>query len=333
MKSPNVSTNAIIGARASHIWRWAALGVVCLVMLLLPLAPGADTYIIGLIVRGLITIALAQAWNVIAGIGGQLSLGHGIFFGIGAYVTVLLFNLWNVSPWTGLPAGIVLSTLVALIIGAITLRLRGVYFALATIVISLCFERLARYFVDITGGDAGLAERFAGESLWAAQSRSPVWFLYTSFLLVIVFYFFSRWLLASRFGLHLQAVRDDQDAAASSGVHVFRTKLIGLSVSAAMTALVGTLHAQFYLTIDPGVAFGLVQAIQIQLPALIGGIATAGGPIVGGALLLLASEMMNRISTAVAINGVDVLGYGLIILIVTRFAPFGILGRRRGHAG
>ena len=310
-------------------WRGMVVALCTIAVVILPTLPIANSYLVGLVVRALIVIALGQAWNVIAGIGGQLSLGHGVFFGIGAYTTVLLFNVWNITPWLGMWVGIALSIMVAVIIGGVTFRLRGVYFALATIVISLGFERIARYYVDLTGGDAGLAERFAGNSLWAAQSRSPTMFLYTSLAVVILYYIYTRWLLLSRFGLHLQAVRDDQDAAASSGVNVLRTKLLGLVVSAAMTAVVGTLHVQFYLTVDPGVAFGLVQAIQIQLPALIGGLATAGGPVIGGALLIVISEVMNRISTGVAINGIDVLGYGAILLIVTRFAPYGVLGRRQ----
>jgi branched-chain amino acid transport system permease protein len=309
--------------RPGTLW----IAVLVAVVASLPFWPGVDSYLVAVVVRALIFIALGQAWNVIAGIGGQLSLGHGVFFGLGAYATALLFNDLGIPPWAGVWAGMAVAAAVALVMGGATFRLRGVYFALATVAISLGFEKLARHYVALTGGDSGLAVTFLGDSLWGVQSRAPTPFLWLSLTVVVLFYLLSRWILSSRFGFELQAVRDDEEAAAACGVNVFRTKLNGLLLSAAMTALVGAVHVQFYLSIDPGTAFGLFQAIQIQLPSLIGGLGTAGGPVIGGAIMVLVSEITNWASTKLGLQGVDVLASGLLLLLIVMRAPQGVLGR------
>jgi len=295
----------------------------------LPLAPFTNAYHISVIVRALTFIMLGQAWNVIAGIGGQLSLGHGVFFGVGAYAVAFLFNDYAISPWIGMWFAIALATVLALIIGLATLRSRGVYFALATVAISLGFEKVARFLSELTGGDAGLAVNFRGSAPWLMQFREPAAFLWIDLAVVVLYYAYTRWLLSSRFGLRLQAVRDDEDAAAASGVNVLGTKLAGLSVSAAMTALAGVLHVQFYLAIDPGTAFGLFQGIQIQLPALIGGLGTAFGPIIGGAIAILLSEATNWWATVSDMHGADTLVYGIVLLVVVLYAPGGVMGALR----
>jgi branched-chain amino acid transport system permease protein len=124
----------------------------------------------------------------------------------------------------------------------------------------------------------------------------------------------------------MQAVRDDEVAAAAAGVAVFRTKITGFVVSAMMTAIAGTLYIQFYMAIDPEAAFGLSQAIQLQLPALLGGLGTATGPIIGGAIMIFLSEVTNWGSTKLGIDGLDILVYGLMLLIVVLRAPKGVVG-------
>jgi branched-chain amino acid transport system permease protein len=292
----------------------------------LPLLPFANDYIIAVAVRMLIFIALGQAWNIVAGIGGLLSLGHGVFLGLGCYAAGILFNEYAVPPWLGIWAGGLLSIAVALVMGAMTLRMRGVFFALATIAVSLALDQLARHYVDLTGGDNGLALRFLGNSLWFMQSRTPTPFLYAGLVFVIAYYWITQWVLRSRFGSEMKAVRDDEAAAAAAGVAVFRTKLLGLLLSAVMTSFAGTLYMQSYQAIDPETAFGLSQAIQLQLPALIGGLGTSWGPIIGGTVMILLSESTNWGSTRLGIAGVDILVYGLLLLAVVMYAPKGIMG-------
>jgi len=300
--------------------------VVAAAVAALPLLPFTNDYIIAVVVRMLIFIALGQAWNIVAGIGGLLSLGHGVFLGIGCYTAGILFNEYAVPPWIGIWAGGLISASVALVMGAMTLRMRGVFFALATIAVSLALDQLARHYVDLTGGDNGLALRFLGNSLWFMQSRRPAPFLYAGLAFVIAYYWITQWVLGSRFGSEMEAVRDDEGAAAAAGVAVFRTKLLGLLLSAVMTSFAGTLYMQSYQAIDPETAFGLSQAIQLQLPALIGGLGTAWGPIIGGTVMILLSESTNWGSTRLGIAGVDILVYGLLLLAVVMYAPKGIMG-------
>ena len=150
--------------------------------------------------RALIFIALGQAWNIVAGIGGLLSLGHGVFLGLGCYATGILFNDLGIPPWIGVWAGVLVSLAVALVMGRMTLRMRGVFFALATVAVSLAFDQLARHYVDLTGGDNGLALNFLGNSLWAVQSRSPAPFLYAGSSFVVIYYWITRWILAAASG-------------------------------------------------------------------------------------------------------------------------------------
>ncbi|HEY1384240.1 MAG TPA: branched-chain amino acid ABC transporter permease [Dongiaceae bacterium] len=308
-------------------WRTLAwFAVPMAIVAVLPLLPFVNNYIIAATVRALIFIALGQAWNIAAGIGGLLSLGHGVFLGIGCYTTGILFNNLGIPPWIGGWAGMLLSMVFALAMGTMTLRMRGVFFALATVAVSLAMVQIARQYVDLTGGADGLALRFFGDSWWAMQSRTPAAFLYAGLIFVIGYYWITRRILVSKFGLDMQAVRDDEVAAAACGVPVFRTKLVGFIVSAAMTSLAAVLYIQFYMAIDPEAAFGLTQAIQLQLPALIGGLGTAGGPVVGGAVMIFLSELTNWGSTKVGVSGGDILVYGLLLLVVVLRAPKGIVG-------
>ncbi|MGZ5865183.1 MAG: branched-chain amino acid ABC transporter permease [Xanthobacteraceae bacterium] len=293
---------------------------------ILPFLPFVNNYIIAAVVRALIFITLGQAWNVVAGIGGQLSLGHGVFLGIGCYTTGIMLNKYGIPPWIGMWVGVLISLVFALVMGAMTLRMRGVFFALATVAVSLAMVQISRHFVDLTGGADGLALKFYGNSLWAFQSRTPAAFLYAGLALMIVYYLISRWILGSKFGLEMMAVRDDEVAAAAAGVAVFRTKIIGFIVSAMMTAVAGTLYMQYYMAIDPEAAFGLSQAIQLQLPALLGGIGTATGPIIGCAIMIFLSEVTNWGSTKLGIEGLDILVYGIMLLVVVLRAPKGVVG-------
>ncbi len=308
--------------RRAFIYGFVAIAVVAA----LPTLPFVNDYLLAVVVRALIFIALGQAWNVVAGIGGLLSLGHGAFLGLGCYATGILFNDYGLPPWLGVWVGALLSLAVALVMGTMTLRMRGVFFALATIAVSLALDQLARHYVDLTGGDNGLALKFLGDSLWFMQSRTPTPFVYAGLVFVIAYYWITRWVLGSRLGLQMRAVRDDEVAAAAAGVGVFRTKLLGLLLSAVMTSVAGTLYMQSYQAIDPETAFGLSQAIQLQLPALIGGLGTAWGPIVGGAVMIFLSEATNWGSTKLGVAGIDILVYGLLLLAVVMYAPKGIMG-------
>jgi branched-chain amino acid transport system permease protein len=312
--------------RVRHLSRIAFPVLALVIVAILPALPFVNNYILAVIVRALIFISLGQAWNIVAGIGGLLSLGHGVFLGLGCYVTGLLFNLLGLPPWLGVWAGVLVALGVALVMGGMTLRMRGIFFALATVAVSLAFDQLARHYVDLTGGDNGLALSFEGDSLWAMQSRSPAPFVYAGLVFVVVYYAITRWILASQLGFDMRAVRDDEIAAAAAGVPVFRTKLLGFLVSAAMTALAGGLYMQFYQAIDPESAFGLGQAIQLQLPALIGGLGTASGPILGAALMIVLSEITNWGAAKLGLVGVDILVYGLVLLLVVLWAPKGIVG-------
>lgn len=325
MNSSAATANAVTSTSV-QTRRLIYLVIATIVVASLPALPFVNDYIVAATVRALIFISLGQAWNVVAGIGGLLSLGHGVFLGLGCYTTGILFNRYGIPPWIGVFGGAAISMAFALVMGAMTLRMRGVFFALATVAMSLALVQVSRHFVDLTGGSDGLALKFNGNSLWAMQSRTPGPFLYAGLALVAIYYAITRWILVSRFGLEMQAVRDDEVAAAAAGVAVFRTKMLGFLLSAMMTSVAGTLYMQFYMAIDPESAFGLSQAIQLQLPSLLGGLGTALGPIVGGAAMVFLSEVTNLGASKLGLTGVDILVYGLMLLFVILRAPSGIVG-------
>ena len=327
MTNASIPQMTIDSARKAEQIRSALLMLLPVaIVAVLPLLPFVNDYIIAATVRALIFITLGQAWNVVAGIGGLLSLGHGVFLGLGAYTTGILFNRYGIPPWIGVWAGAAIAMVFALVMGSMTLRMRGVFFALATVAMSLALVQVTRHFVDLTGGSDGLALKFNGNSFWAMQARTPAPFLYAGLVMVAIYYGITRWILKSRFGLEMMAVRDDEVAAAAAGVSVFRTKMLGFLLSAMMTAVAGTLYMQFYMAIDPEAAFGLSQAIQLQLPALLGGLGTAWGPIIGGAVMLFLSEVTNLGATKLEITGLDILVYGCMLLFVVLRAPKGIVG-------
>ena len=175
VKAPAAVSPPLLGERMRKL---AGYIVPIAIVVVLPLLPFVNNYLIAATVRALIFISLGQAWNIVAGIGGQLSLGHGVFLGLGCYTTGILFNWYGIPPWIGGWAGVLISLAVALVMGSMTLRMRGVFFALATVAVSLALVQIALHFVDLTGGGDGLALKFFGNSWWAMQSCETVAFEY-----------------------------------------------------------------------------------------------------------------------------------------------------------
>jgi branched-chain amino acid transport system permease protein len=270
--------------------------------------------------------SLATAWNILAGYCGQISLGHAVYFGIGAYTSTLLVRDAALTPWLGMLAGAALAVVVSQAIGYPVFRLRGHYFAIATIGFGEIVQTIVLNW-DWIGGARGLFVPIKRpDSLLNFQfHESKAVYYYIALGLLALALGATRWIERSRRGYYFRAIKEDQDAAASLGVQVAREKQAAMAVSAALTALGGTFWAQYVLFIDPESVFPLALSILICLVAVMGGVGSLWGPLLGAAVLVPLSE-----GTRVLLGGtgkaLDLVIYGALIMLIAVFQPAGLIG-------
>jgi branched-chain amino acid transport system permease protein len=278
-----------------------------------------------LAIRVLLYAMLAQAWNILAGYCGQISLGHAVFFGTGAYTSTVLQVTWGVNPWLGLPAGIATAVALSLVIGYPCFRLRGHYFAIATIAIGEIVQTLAINW-DFIGGARGLSLPFRKDSLLAFQFQTSKYPYYYIILTLFALCMLVSWRIErTRLGYYFRAIRDDPEAAQSVGISIRRYKLIAMAISAAFVAAGGSFYAQYVLYLDPDSVFPLSLSILICCLAVVGGTGTLWGPLVGAALMVPLSEY-TRIHFGGTGGAVDLLIYGGLLTSVAVFQPAGLVG-------
>ena len=289
----------------------------------LPLWLLTGPYLQGLGVSALVVASLSVAWNLVGGYAGRLSFGHAAFFGLGAYTSSLLLIHFDVSPWIGAVAGMLVAGLTAILLGSLTTHLRGIYFTLVTFVFSLLLMNLARYFTGFTGGDVGLSLPLTQPSFAMMQFRGQTAWYYLALVMLLAFMVISWLLVRSPFGFRLRAIRDDVDVARALGVKTEAVKLEVFTLSAMMVAFAGTVVAQHQLFIDPGGAFGLGTSVEMALGAIFGGVGTLWGPVVGGIAIVLIGEGA-RLTMENVFPGADVIVYGIILVAVALWLPGGL---------
>ena len=272
--------------------------------------------------------ALATAWNIGGGFAGQLSLGHAIFYGIGAYTAGLLVPL-GISPWIGMLAGAAISALLGIGIGLPCFRLRGPFFALATIAFLQVIRLLALHFTGFTGGAVGLMVPLQTGWEWMIFfERWPS--LLIAFGLLALTLGVAGYIRHARFGYYLVATREREPAAAAAGVNTLRVRLQAVAISAALTSMVGTFHGMYLTFIEPEAMFSLAFSVQIAMFALIGGIGTVLGPLLGTLLVVPLTELARGWLGASAL-GLHGFVYGTVLVLIVLFVPDGLAGllRRR----
>src|SRR5581483_947344 len=271
-------------ARAERLWPRPPLWVMALgaaIALLLLAYPFVFTaqYSHHVMILVLLYALMAQSWNVVAGLSGQISLGHAIFFGVGAYSSTVLFAKYSITPWAGLLVGVVLSALGAIAIGVPTLRLRGHYFAIATLLIGTSVQIVFQRW-EWVGAASGLYVPINRTSPWFYLQfhTSKVPYYYLALAAAAAGYFLVWKLRRSRFGFRLQALRDEPDAAASLGIAIARHKVLAFMLSAAMMSVAGTCYCQYVLVLDPERLFSNDISIIVVLMTVLGGSGTLWGP-------------------------------------------------------
>jgi ABC-type branched-subunit amino acid transport system ATPase component/ABC-type branched-subunit amino acid transport system permease subunit len=302
----------------SPLWVVALLGAV----LIWYFGTGAHQQLMTLV---FIWATFALGWNIISGYGGQLSAGHAMFFGIGAFVPTLLFRWYGLTPALGIFVGVVLAVVAALIIGWPTFRLAGVYFTLATLAYPLMMIPL----MDWLGFQEVSLPFIRENAAWYFQFQSPRGASWLALALLLVAVAVAIAVDRSRLGLALRAVKDNQPAAEAAGVDTFGTKMRAIALSAGLASAAGTLYTTSVLfVVTPFSVFGLLVSVNALIIAFVGGAGTVWGPLVGASLLIpLADVLTERYgATYPGLNGV-LLGSALILTIL--FAPNGIYGRLR----
>jgi branched-chain amino acid transport system permease protein len=316
----------------------AAVAILAVVLALVPfvLAPAQ----LSVAVRVLIFAILSLGWNIMSGFGGMFSFGHAAYFGLGAYVSVWLLVERGISPWIGMVVGMVVAAAFAVIVGFLALRyrLKGAYFALSTFAFAEMLRLLATNS-DLVNRAVGYNVPIRPEPSWWYMQFEPgsANYFWIALALTVVALVVTIVYLRSRIGRFTIAVRDDEDAAAALGIPVMRTKLITIALSGAISSVAGTFYVQYYFFVDPDVAFGSSVSIQAILPAVIGGVATIWGPVVGAVIL----GPLNDITATLLRNpppaldflqgraGLDVMVYAVLLILIVLLLPQGVYGALR----
>ena len=289
----------------------------------------ANNYLLSVATLFLFFAYTGQAWNILMGFAGQLSLGHSLYLGVGAYAAAALYFHFGIGPWVGLWLAIVLCVLLGAVLGGLAFRLgiAGVYFTLLTIAFAE-FTRIGFDHFPWVGGSGGMFLKVAQrDQIDLLNLRgTPVMFYYVILALSAAAFALCVWLLRSRAGYYWQAIRENEDAAQALGINTFRWKMLAMAVSAAMTALAGVFQAFYYNNLFPEQVFNIARSVEIILGPIIGGIGSLFGPIIGAALLTLFADGATELVTALGwdVPGVKQLIYGIALLLVIMFLPHGI---------
>jgi branched-chain amino acid transport system permease protein len=295
------------------------LGVLLLILLFSVIVK--NEFVLHLMILALLYGGIASAWNILGGMTGQFSLGHGAFFGIGAYTSTFLFLDYGISPWLGMLVGGVIACLLGVVVFYPSFRLREFYFVIATLAFLEITRSMVTYWRVKEGGiDTYIPYKPSLFNMVFASKQGYVLLMF-GYLLVLVLV--GHYITNSKLGYYIRAVGEDNDAAEMLGISSRRNKIFAMLISAFFTAIGGVLYVQYLLFVTPSLAFGMMLSILFALFAVIGGIGSLAGPIVG-AFLLTILDTFFRARLGGAFGAVGSLFYGLILIVVVIFMPSGV---------
>lgn len=312
------------------------LGLMLAGLLVAPLV--VDAYILSILILVLYFAYTGQAWNVMMGFAGQLSLGHSLYVGIAAYAAAALYVHFGIGPWAGVLPAIAISMAAGLVIGFLAFRfgISGVYFALLTIAFAE-FTRVGFDHFTWVNGSGGfflpVTQQAANDPL--NLRGSPTMFYYILLAITVLAFLFCRWLLTGRIGYYWLAIREEPEAAQTLGINVFRYKMIAVAISSGMTALSGVFFAFYYNNLFPEQIFSMARSIELILGPIIGGVGSLFGPILGAFVLTALAEVVTEIMHALGyeIPGIKQVFYGICLLVVIIYLPHGIWPPLRKRLG
>jgi branched-chain amino acid transport system permease protein len=308
--------------------RGRALAVLVLVLLIAaPLV--ADRYLLSVLILIFYFAYVGQAWNLMMGFAGQLSLGHALYVGLGAYVSALLWVDFGIGPWLGVIPAMALAALFGIVIGWLAFRfsIEGVYFALLTIAFAE-FTRIGFDHLGFAGGAGGFFLPYQAEHLgeWWNLRGGPLMFYCVGLALALGAVILTAALSRSRLGYQWLAVREDQEAARAVGIDVLRAKLKAVLISSAMTAVGGVFYAFYYNSLFPAQVFSIARSIELILAPIVGGLGTVFGPVVGALILTPLGEILTDLTERLGVNapGAKAVFYGLTLMVIIFVRPDGV---------
>jgi branched-chain amino acid transport system permease protein len=331
----------MIPALIDGVSRRALLLLAALLAALIVAPLVAGDYLLTVLILILYFAYIGQAWNIMMGFAGQLSLGHALYVGLGAYTAAALYVHFGIGPWIGLIVAVPIAALAGAFIGYLAFRFRvaGVYFAILTIAVAE-FARVGFDHLSWTSASSGLflpVAQYTHNDLWHLRGH-PVMFYYVLLAATVLAFVFCRALLQSRVGYFWQAIREDEEAARSAGIDTFHYKMVAVVISAGMTSFAGVIYAFFYNNLFPEQVFHISRSIEIILGPIVGGVGTLFGPILGAFVLTGVAETLTAVLAAAGIDlpGAKQVFYGICLLLVIVALPDGIwpwLRKRIGLTG
>ena len=285
----------------------------------------SNTFLMHVLILILLFASMAQAWNIIGGYGGQTSFGHAVFFGIGAYGAGMAVVTYGLSPWPGIGVGMLAAATVAVLISYPCFKLSGHYFAIATFAVVEIFNRmfLVWYWVGgALGLDYPMVEEGFKNLMWY---DSKTGYYYCALVLFVLIFGIVRFLEGHRFGYYLRAVREGQETAESLGVNSTAVKLTAMALSAGLAGLCGAFFVQYNLRVDPGMVMSLDMSMKFVLVTILGGAGTLAGPLLGAAVLIPLQEYTRALWGGLG-GGVDLIVFGVLIIVIVVKQPAGISG-------
>jgi branched-chain amino acid transport system permease protein len=326
----------------NELWRsvpthgWIIIALALAVLLALPLV--ADRYVLSVLTLIFYFAYVGQAWNLMMGYAGQLSLGHALYVGVGGYVAALLWLKLGIGPWLGVFAAVGVAAAFGAVIGWLGFRfgIAGVYFALLTIAFAE-FTRIGFDHLEVTGGAAGLflpfEEKRVGE--WWNLRGGQFLFYYLALGLATGAVVLVALMARSRLGYRWRAVREDETAARALGIDAFAVKMAAVVISSAMTAVGGVFYAFYYNNLFPSQVFEMSRSIELILAPIVGGLGTVFGPVIGAFVLTPLGEVLIAATARLGINapGVKAVFYGVILIVIISVMPTGVWPRLAGVLG
>jgi branched-chain amino acid transport system permease protein len=303
-----------------------AMVFIAFAVAVIPLAVSAP-FFIHLMIMVLLWTVLGASWNILGGFAGQVSFGHSAFLGVGAYTTMILYLNWGIAPWYGMFAGGVAAAIIALPIGYICFRLRGPYFALSTLAVAEIIRLVALNWESLTAGPVGLLittlpQVVLGGTPVNWESKTP--FYYIILVVVAGALVITAVMARSRLGAYLLAIREDIDSAEAIGINTVRVRVAALSISAFIAGMAGGFYALYLRYIDPDAVFSIALSVEMVFIAVVGGLTTVLGPLIGAVFLVTLGETFrDRFLVG------HLIFYGLFMMLAIRYMPDGIWGRLR----
>jgi len=300
---------------------WLGHGLLLLIVLAFPLL-FSSPFIVNFGVLALFYSFIGQSWNIAGGFAGQLSFGHVAFFGVGAYASTMVQMRLGWNPWMGLPVSALAGAAAGWLIAVLSFRagLKGSYFALITLAFAEVF-RIVVNSVEVTGGGLGMLIPMK-QTAANFQFGDRRVFYFIILALTVASVLLALWLKASRFGARLAAIRENEDSARALGINTFAEKTKIMMISGAIAGIGGCFFAQYFLYIDPTIAFGVDKSVEMLLVSMIGGAGTVYGPLIGAVLLAAISEVTRAWFT---IQGLSLVLYGALLVVIIAYLPNGLI--------